>query len=61
MSTERELQPTNNANNRYGLVHKVAKKAKLIMEGHAQTATELSTSRAIKTALKDFTDSSSAI
>ncbi len=40
--------------NRYGLVHKVARRAKQIMEGHAQTSAELSNNRAIKSAIKEI-------
>ncbi|MBC7544697.1 MAG: DNA-directed RNA polymerase subunit omega [Candidatus Sericytochromatia bacterium] len=40
--------------NRYGLVHKVARRAKQIMEGHAQTSAELSNNRAIKAAIKEL-------
>ena len=40
--------------NRYARVHKVARRAKQIMEGYAQTATELSNNRAIKSAIKEL-------
>lgn len=40
--------------NRYAMVHKVAKRAKQITEGTAQTAAELSNSRAIKSAIKEM-------
>lgn len=41
------------AENRYALVHKVAKRAKKIMEGTAQTSEELSGNRAIVSAIKE--------
>lgn len=41
------------AENRYALVHKVAKRAKRIMEGTAQTSEEISGNRAIVSAIRE--------
>jgi DNA-directed RNA polymerase subunit K/omega len=43
-----------NETNRYLMVHKVARRAKQIMEGHAQTAAEISNNRAIRNAIKEL-------